>query len=268
MKTNSQVTISKRVLTIILAALLALTLFNTYLIFARTSGPADTSAVSYDYVLSQSGSSYLLKNMATSYSFSITTSASDAINLALKDGKTIYINPGTYQLSSDIIISNKLNAKIVSDGSTILGNGYKIIIHGDNYTVSKYATVSGLNIVNGTIRIEDSFETTISNMVFVNTSVGIEFTNLNTWSEYNQINNCQFINASQGIIFRSPVGNATGSYASSEINRCSFNIKDNSVGINVEKSAQFSDSQLQNVRFWLGEYGKSNQTGIFTDGSM
>ncbi len=36
----------------------------------------------------------------------------------------------------------------------------------------------------------------------------------------------------------------------------------------MEKSAQFSDSQLQNVRFWLGEYGKSNQTGIFTDGSM
>jgi hypothetical protein len=268
MKTNSQVTISKRVLTIILAALLALTLFNTYLIFARTSGPADTSAVSYDHVLSKSGNSYLLKNMATGYSFSIATSASEAINLALNDGKSIYINPGTYQLSSDIIISNKLNAKIVSDGSTILGNGFKIIIHGDNYTVSKYATISGLNLINGTIRVEDSFETTISNMVFMNTSVGIEFANLNTWSEYNQINNCQFINASQGIVFHSPVGNATGSYASSEINRCSFNTIDNSVGISVEKSAQFSDSQLQDVRFWLGEYGKSNQTGIFTDGSM
>ena len=36
----------------------------------------------------------------------------------------------------------------------------------------------------------------------------------------------------------------------------------------MEKSAQFSDSQLQDVRFWLGEYDKSNQTGIFTDGSM
>ena len=268
MKSNSQVTISKRVLTIILAALLALTLFNTYLIFARTGGPADTSAVSYDYVMSQSGRSYLLKNMATGDSFSVATSASEAINLALNDSKSIYINPGTYQLSSDIILSNKLNAKLISDGSTILGNGYKIIIHGDNYTVSKYATISGLNLINGTIRVEDSFETTISNMVFMNTSIGIEFANLNTWSEYNQINNCQFINASQGIVFRSPVDNATGSYASSEINRCSFNIRDNSVGISVEKSAQFSDSQIQNVRFWLGEYGKSNQTGIFTDGSM
>jgi hypothetical protein len=161
-----------------------------------------------------------------------------------------------------------MNAKIVSDGATVLGNGYKIIVHGNNYTLSKYATISGLTLINATIRVEDSFETTISNIVFENTSIGIEFANLNTWSEYNQIDNCQFINATQGIVFRSPVGNATGSYASSEINRCSFNIRNNSVGINVESSAQFSDSQLQDVRFWLGEDGKSNQTGLYENGSM
>jgi len=268
MKANSQVTISKRVLTIIVAVLLTLSLFNTYLILERTSGPADTSAVSYDYVLSQSRNSYLLKNMATGYSTTIAKSASDAINSALNDGKSIYLNPGTYALTSDITVSNKMNAKLVSDGATINGNGYKIIVHGDNYTLSKYTTISGFMLINGTIRVEDSFETTISNIVFENTSIGLEFANLSTWSEYNQINNCQFINTTQGIVFRSPVGNATGSYASSEINRCSFNVEDNSVGISVEKNAQFSDSQLQDVRFWLGEYGTSNQTGIFTDGSM
>ena len=62
MRSNSQVTISKRVLIAIVAALLALTLFNTYLIFSRTSGPADNSAISYDFVLSEHGSSYLLKD--------------------------------------------------------------------------------------------------------------------------------------------------------------------------------------------------------------
>ena len=187
MKANSQVTISKKVLAIIIAALLALSLFNTFLILERTSGPADTSAVSYDYVLSQSSGSYVLKNMATGYSTDIAKSASDAINSALNDGKSVYLNPGTYTLTSDITVSNKMNAKIISDGATINGNGYKIIVHGDNYTVSKYAAISGFTLINGTIRVEDSFETTISNIVFENTSIGLEFANLNTWSEYNQI---------------------------------------------------------------------------------
>ena len=55
---------------------------------------------------------------------------------------------------------------------------------------------------------------------------------------------------------------------SSIINRCSFNVGDNSVGILVENKAQFSDCQVQDVRFWLGEYGQTNQTGIFDDGAM
>ena len=213
MKNNSQLTISKRVLIIILAALLVLTLFNTYLIFARTNGPADTSAVSYDFVLSVNSGKYLLKDMASEYSFDVTGSASSALNLALSNGKTIYLNPGNYTLTNDVIVFNKLNAKIISDGATINGNGHKIIIRGENYTASKYATISGLTLINTTVRIEDSFRTTISNVVFENTSVALEFVNLSSWSEYNQIENCQFVNAAVGIAFRSPVGNATGSYA-------------------------------------------------------
>jgi len=268
MKNNSQITISKRVLTTIIIVLLTLTLFNTYLIFSRTDGPADTSAVSYDYVLSVNSGKYVLKNMASEYSFDVPNSASSALNLALSNGKTVYINPGNYTLTSDVIVYNKLSAKIISDGATINGNGHRIIIRGENYSVSKYATISGLTLINTTVRIEDSFRTTISNIVFENTSVALEFANLHTWSEYNQIENCQFTNAATGIAFRSPVGNATGSYASSIISRCSFNVEDNSVGIMVESNAQFSDCQLQDVRFWLGEYGKTNQTGIYNDGAM
>jgi hypothetical protein len=268
MKTNSQVAVSKRLLFIILAALLALSLFNTYLIIARTSGPADTSAISYDFVISQHGASYLLKNMLTGYSTDFDIRASYAINLSLNQGKAVYLNPGNYTLDQDVLVSNKLNAKIVSDGATILGNGHRIIVRGDNYTTSKYATISGLTLINASIRIEDSFATSISNIVFENSSVGIEFANINTWSEYNQISNCQFVNVTEGIVFRTPNGNATGSYASSEIDRCSFNIRDNSVGIHIEKSAQFSDRQLQNIRFWLGADGSTNQTGILNNGAM
>ena len=267
MKSNLQVTISKRVLITILVALLAFSIFNTFLIFERTSGPADTSAVSYDYVLSKSGDNYILKDMATGIPI-VEAHASTALIIALDHGKTVYLNPGTYVLTDDIKVINKLNSKIISDGATIQGNGHKITVVGDNYTTSKFATISGLTIINATIHIENSFSTTISNVVFENTSCAIEFVNTQTWSEYNQIDNCQFINATEGIVFHSPVGNATGSYASSEINHCSFNIRDNSVGINVEKSAQLSDSQIQDVRFWLGGDGSTNQTGLLNNGSM
>lgn len=128
--------------------------------------------------------------------------------------------------------------------------------------------ISGLTLVNATIRVENSFGTTISNIVFENTLVGIEFANTNKWTEYNKVENCQFINVTEGIVFRTPVGNATGSYASSIIERVSFNLKDFSVGIKVEALAEFSDSQMQDVRFWMGENGRTNQTGLLVDGSM
>ena len=271
MKANLNITISNRVIVLFLVALLAFSAFNTYLIFERTSGPVDTSAISYDYVISQVGGYYQLKNMLTGYTTStktISEGASSTINTALAEGKSIYLNPGTYTLDQDIVVSNKLNAKIVSDGATIIGNGKKIIISGDNFTTSQYATISGLTIINATIRIENSFGTTISNIIFENTSTAIELANTKSWSENTKIEDCHFINATEGIAFRTPIGNATGSYDSSEINRCFFNLRDNSVGINVEPLAELSDSQIQDVRFWLGEDGNANQTGLLVNGSM
>jgi hypothetical protein len=269
--------VSQRVIVIVLASLLVLSAFNTYLIFVGTQSSMSTNAVNYDYVLSRDGNSYKLKNMLTGYVAEQTKSASSMLNSALTSGKSVYLNSGTYILTSDVVISNKADAKIVSDnGATIIGNGHKIIVYGDNYTTSRNAVIAGLTIINATVRVENSFGTTIQNTVFENTSTGIEFANTNTWSEYNKVEDCQFINATEGIAFRTPIFNfaedspinATGSYASSIIERCSFNLKDFSVGIKVEKLAEVSDSQIQDVRFWIGENGRANQTGILVNGSM
>jgi hypothetical protein len=270
--------LSKRALILVFVALLVLTAFNTYLIFEGTRSSMSTNAIIYDYVLSPSGNSYKLKNMLTGYVSEESESASSVLNSAFSAGKSVYLNKGTYVLTSDVIIANKLNAKIVSnDEATIIGNGKKIVIYGNNYTTSQNAFISGLTLNNGTIRVENSFGTTIQNMIFENASIGIEFINTNKWSEYNKVEDCQFINISEGIVFRTPVFNsaeatpinATGSYASSIIERCSFKMRDFSVGIKVEKLAELSDSQLQNVRFWMGENGnRSNQTGLFVDGAM
>jgi hypothetical protein len=268
MKSNSTIAVSKRVIVVFFVALLALSLFNTYLIFERTSGPVDTSAISYDFVITQVGNNYQMKNMLTGYTTSTSESASSAINDVLARGKAVYLNPGIYILDQDVLVSNKMNSKIVSDGATVLGNGHKIIITGDNYTTSKYAVISGLTLINATIRIENSFATTVSNIIFENTSTAIEIANTNSWSEYTEITDCHFINSTEGIAFRTPSDNATGSYASSQINRCFFNLRDNSVGISVEPLAELSDSQIQDIRFWLGEDGRTNQTGLKVDGSM
>ena len=220
--------------------------------------------------------------MLTGYVAEQSESASSAVNSALASGKSVYINPGTYVLTDDIVISNKVNAKIVGgNDATIIGNGHKIIVYGDNYTTSQNTQISGLTIINATVRVENSFGTTIQSMIFENTSTGIEFANTNTWSEYNKVEDCQFINATEGIVFLTPifnivdntttqasVTNATGSYASSIIERCSFNLRDFSVGIKVEKLAELSDSQIQDIRFWIGQSGRANQTGLYVDGSM
>jgi hypothetical protein len=270
MKDSLKKFVSMRFIVVILVALTVLTAINTYLIFEGNRSSLASNAVNYDYVLSQDSGNYKLKNMLTGYVVEQPISASSAINSALTSGKSVYLNAGIYVLTDDIVISNKVNAKIVSDDATIIGNGHKIIIYGDDYSTSKNTVISGLTLLNVTIRVENSFGTTIQNTIFENTSTGIELANTKTWSEYTKIEDCQFNNATEGISFRTPVGNATGSYDSSQINRCSFNLRDFSVGINVEPLAEFSDSQIQNVRFWLGrnDYSRANQTAILLNGSM
>ncbi len=265
MKVNPNIIVSKRVIVVFFVALLVFSAFNTYLILDRTSGP--TGAVPYDFVVSKAGNNYQLRNMLTG-STTNSGSISNLLKTAFENGNSVFLNAGMYNLAADVNVLNKINAKIIGDDATIIGNGHKITVIGNNYTSSQYATISGLTIINGTVRIENSFGTTISNMVFENTSTGIEVANTNTWTENTRIEGCNFFNASEGIVFRTPTGNATGSYASSQIDRCFFNLRDNSVAINVEPLAEFSDSQLQDVRMWMGEDGVTNQTGILLDGTM
>ena len=217
----------------------------------------------------QDGDVYKAKNEATGVIEFDSTRASYVINQAVAKGNTVYIEPGNYPLTSDIQVYNKENAKIVSDGASIIANGKKLIIKGDNFTRSQNNLLSGLTIINGTVRIENSFGTTISNMKFENCLTALELANTATWSEGTKIEDSRFINSTASIVFKTPANNGTGSYASSQISRCFFNLLDNSVGVKVEQLAEFSDSQLQDVRMWIGENGFTrNQTGLLVDGSM
>jgi hypothetical protein len=265
-----KITLSKRAFAVILVIALALSAVNTYLIFDLRRALEDAAHDStYDYVVFQDGAVYKAKNQASGYIDFTSGDAAEVISGALAEGNTVYIKAGSYALHSDVQMCNKENAKLFSDGATITGNGKKLIIKGDNYASSQNNLVSGLTVVNGTLRIENSFGTTVSNMQFVDCSTALEVATSATWSEGTKIEDSRFINSTASIVFRTPTGNGTGSYASSEIRRCFFNIIDNSVGIIVESLAEFSDSQLQDVRMWMGENGFiRNQTGLLVDGSM
>jgi hypothetical protein len=270
MKLAVRITLSKRVLAVILVIALALLAINLYLVFdlRRTLEGAANDAT-YDFVVFQDGGLYKAKNQASGVAQFTSGDAAEVINGALAEGQTVYVKAGSYALSSDIQMYNKENAKVVSDGASIVGNGRKLIIKGDNYTSSQNNLISGLTVINGTVIIENSFRTTLSNMQFVNCSTALELANSATWTEGTKIEDSRFINFTTAIVFRKPTGNCTGSYASSEIRRCFFNLLDNSVGIVIEQLAELSDSQLQDVRMWMGENDyTSNQTGLLVDGSM
>ena len=265
-----RVTLSKRVFALILVVTLALSAVNTYFIFDLRRALEDAAHDStYDYVIFQDGDMYRAKNQASGAVDFTSADASEVINGAIAKGNTVYIRAGSYSLRSDVQMYNKENAKIVSDGARIIGNGKKLIIKGDNYTSSQNNLLSGLTVINGTVKIENSFGTTVSNMLFEDCSTAIELANSATWSEGTKIEDSRFINSSASIVFKTPTGNGTGSYASSVIRRCFFNLLDNSVGIVVERLAEFSDSQMKDVRMWMGENGfTNNQTGLLVDGSM
>jgi hypothetical protein len=273
-----KITLSKRAVIVVFAVLLVLSLSNMYLILdnvrvlqeqlstLKRDYAADDST--FDYVIFQEEGLYKAKNQTSGSVDFASATASSVISQAVAQATSVFIKSGSYPLSTDVQVDNKKNARIVGNNATVIGNGNKIIVKGDNYTSSQYNLITGLRVLNGTLRIENSFATTITDMVFENCSTGIEFANTNTWTEGSRMDNCHFINSTEAIAFRTPSANGTGSYASTEINRCFFNLIDDSMGINVERLAEYSDSQLQSIRMWFGENGKRNQTGILVDGSM
>jgi hypothetical protein len=237
--------------------------FQAYLKFERN--PTEE----YDYIVSQEGVSIQAKNGRNGRIDFSSTNASYVIQESMGSGNTIYVKSGEYTLTSDIELVNKKNARIIGEGSRIRCNGSRIIIKGDNYTSSQYNVLSGFEIVNGTVTLQNSFRTTVTNMVFRDCTVGLELSNTDTWSEGTQISDSHFVNCLKSIVFRTPVDNGTGSYSNTEINRCYFNLyQDNSIGIHVETDAWFTDSLIHNVRIWAGELSQKDQTGLSMNGSM
>jgi len=178
----------------------------------------------HDYIIFQDDTSVKAKNGKNGAIDLSSTNASTVMNQAIAQGNNVYIKFGEYTLSSDILVHNKKNARIIGSNASIICNGKKVIIKGDNYTSSQNNILSGLEIVNGTLRIENSFKATISDMVFRNCTTAIELVNTETWSECTTIEDCYFIDSLISIVFKTPIDPGTGFYANTEISRCCFEL--------------------------------------------
>ena len=205
---------------------------------------------------------YIAKNGTTGNTDFNSTDAASVFNQALENGNSVYVTPGEYTVNADIYLNDKKNARLDSDGATLNLNGHRIVIAGMNYQYSQNNQISGLIIFNGTVRVENSFRTTVTNMIFANCTVGLEVANTNTWSECTKIDTVLFSDCAQGIVFRTNTTGATSSYGNTGIANAYFNQLDNSVAITVERNAEFTNGQMQNIRIWMGEFGSYNQTGL------
>jgi len=230
-------------------------------------------AESYDYLVYIDGANVVVKNGTTGRVDLSSNELSEVLNALLKgDGLKIFIKPGRYNVSSNIMLHNLKGVKIIGNGpnSTKLNmNGYSLIIRGDSWNYSISNVVEGVEIYNGSIIIENSFKTVIRNCFFINSKVGIILMNTNGWTECTLIEECYFINAYYGIVFKTPINDGTKSYANTEIRRVYFELQqEGAVAIYIEKDADFNEGLIHDVRVWMGKPVERNQTGIFLEGSM
>jgi hypothetical protein len=286
-----KITLATGILIVVLVCAFAFSSVNTYLIFnknqalqqqideANHTNAADIYQLNstshnpiqeYDYIIFQWAGSIVAKDGANEQIVFNSTNAdlASVLNWAFTHGNNVYLKSGYYTLSGDVNMQNKRIARLDADNALIMANGHIIRISGDQYTDSQYNEISGIDLINGTLRIENSFSTTVSGMIFENSTTALELANTKTWTEGTKIEDSSFKNNAENIVFRTNVGDSTGSYSSSEISRCYFNLLDNSVAIHVEPQAELSDSILQDVRIWIAGNGKTNQTGLLMDGSM
>ncbi len=127
-----KITVSKRVLAVAIAITLFLSALNTYLILEQNRALQDAAHDStYDYVIFQDGTAYKAVNQASGSTDYVSEFAAQVLSQALANGNAVYIKPGNYSLTSDVQVYNKINAKIVSDGASIIGNGHGLIVKGE-----------------------------------------------------------------------------------------------------------------------------------------
>ena len=223
----------------------------------------------YDFLLFSRDNMTIVKSGITGKEDLETTKFSEALQYVRDNGKVVIFAMGSYDLDSEVIFESKSNMILDGQGSILNLNGYPISFVSDHYDNNSNNQIRNFVVRNGTIKLEDSFMATFENMVFEDCESAIEVSNTNTWSETTKFENCYWENCQTGLTFKTPTGNATGSYENTALDRCYFNLyEDNSVAIMVEKNAEVSSSQWTNMRIWMHANNTQNQTGLHLEGVM
>jgi hypothetical protein len=225
----------------------------------------------YDYLIyqKQDSAKYFVKSGLNNNEVVEMANLAIAFEFSFENGKIIKLKTGNYELNSNLIINNHRDIILDGQGSTINFNGFSITFSGNDYTKNNNNQIQNFVVINGTFRFENSFRATLKNMIFENCNSAVEVANTNKWSEASKLENIYWENCLTALTFKAPIGNATGSYENTALDRCYINLhSDNSVGIMVEKNANVSNSQWNNMRIWMHANESQKQTGLHLDGSM
>jgi len=221
------------------------------------------------YNVTLAATKYYVKSGLTGNEEFETTKFSEALQYALDNGKVVIMPSGSYDLNSDVIFDSKSNVILDGQGAVLNLNNFAISFVSDNYDKNSNNQIRNFVIRNGTFKLENSFRATFENIIFEDCESAIEVSNTNTWSEATKLENIYWENCQTALTFKTPTGNAIGSYENTALDRCYINIfKDNSVGIMVEKDAQVSNSQWTNMRIWMHANETQTQTGLHLEGAM
>ena len=135
-----------------------------------------TTPQNFDYILYMHNGLVVAKNSTNQIEFS-TSDFSWAVMQAVERGKNIAIQANEYSLQSDLIIANKSDVTLIGSGSTINCNGYRILVSGIDYLHSKSNTLAGMRIINGSLKIEDSFSTVLNSLTFQDCPTAVTLSN-------------------------------------------------------------------------------------------
>jgi len=228
----------------------------------------------YDYFIYSEGEgnnkTYSAKSGSTSKLAEKGTNLRVAFLIAIYNGQKTVLKSGEYDLYESLNFTNVSNIIVDGQGAILNLHGNSITFFGDSYENNRNIQIKNFVIRNGTLKFENCYRATFSNIIFEDGESMVEVINTNKWSEFIKFEDCSWGNFSTGITVKTPKGiDATGSYENMVLDGCSFNLtRDNSVGIMVEKNAEVSNGHWTDTRFWLHANNTQTQTGLHVEGKM
>jgi hypothetical protein len=184
-------------------------------------------------------------------------------------GDSIFVENRIYTLTSDITITDK-KLVVYTDGATLADK--KLIIRESTTDLkrSEHSIIKGFTFsgADGGAEVDNVFLPTFEDCLFYRNNAGLTVKSSVTWTEMLQLQSVLFRDCVKGLVFKTPTGSGTGSYANSRLDTVGFSNETN-IGtythVEVEAGTFVHEGLWTNLRYW---HGTDNGISINVLGDM